>query len=584
MTARHTSVPLCSYLAGSAALLLLALAAGCPSGDVPLDADGNPIFSGGIWNNGDRASGSDDEPLVVDTDGDGIPDAPAGTGPGGLSGTGGGGTSTAGGGTSVVAGGSPNMRIAPATLDFGTDQTQQSITLRNIGGGALAYVIEANVDWVQFTPASGNSAGEEDIVLVTVNRAGLSSGTHTGTLSVLVGDGNTANIVLSAAVPGGGDTNTNDNNTNDNTGGTTDPPPPPPTPQLSVSATSLDFADMAQTLTFIVANAGAGTLNYSVTTEAPWLEIQNGSGSLTTAPATITVRAYRSALYTGEHAATLNVGGTGSAPVTVNVSLRKPLTSPKIIPWLELNTPTPENIEVCVAGMAQWRRVTDEFIITAPGTRPDVYNELRARVPGARLIASLKTSGYTIPAGGFERSAAWAAIANHVAQAVQIGGIDAVLFENETATMPYYQGQGTIDLEVMKSSLALLPSDVQYIWYPSVATSTDPNAVQRSLVFCEAVDQVLHPRFVDLSFGDPAWPSYPPCTIARGLIDSHFTQPSLPIIYFGRWSLTDFWKYADADVALNQMAGRPSATFYPGFSRWIEAGTAISDELWPPGQ
>lgn len=580
MTAR-TSLSLRSCLAASAALVLLVLATGCPSGDVPVDADGNPIFSGGIWNNGDRTSGSDDEPLVVDTNGDGIPDAPAGTGPGGLVGTGGGGTSTTGGGTSVVAGGSPHMRIQPATLDFGTEQTQQAITLRNTGGGALAYVLEADVAWAQFTPTSGSSAGEEDVVLVTINRAGLAPGTHTGTLTVLVGDGTSAAIALSVTVTGsggGGD----DSNTNDNTGGTTDPPPT--APQLSVSTTSLDFSDSTQSLTFIVANAGTGTLTYSVTTDAPWLEIENGSGSLTTAPATITVRARRSALYVGAHAATVYVGGTGSAPVELPVALRKPLTNPKIIPWAELNTPTPATINHCVAGMESWRRVTDEFIVTVSHGSQGVYGELNARVPGVRIIPSLKTSTRTVPAGGLDRIAAWSQLADDVQTFAQAAGVSAVLLENETSTNPYVYGQATLNFADLQAGLALLPDNVEYIWYPSVSVSKDPNVVNRTIVLCQAVEQVLHPRFVDISFGDPDWPVYPPSLAARQAVDTLSSQPSLPIIYFGTMPSFDGWTYQNADVVLTQMAGRPSATFYPSFARWVEAAAAIADELSPPGQ
>jgi carboxypeptidase family protein/BACON domain-containing protein len=70
------------------------------------------------------------------------------------------------------------------TVIQGADATAASFTVRNAGGGALAYSIGVSASWLSVTPASGSSTGEADTIAVTRRTSGLAPGTYRAAINV----------------------------------------------------------------------------------------------------------------------------------------------------------------------------------------------------------------------------------------------------------------------------------------------------------------------------------------------------------------------------------------------------------------
>ncbi|MEM3647055.1 MAG: lectin like domain-containing protein, partial [Thermofilum sp.] len=96
----------------------------------------------------------------------------------------------------------PLLFLSPDSLDFGTELTQLSFTVRNDGGGALLWSASENIPWVvSLSSASGTLGSKESTsVAVTVERQGLSPGSYTGSIS-LSSNGGAKEVEVKLAVP-----------------------------------------------------------------------------------------------------------------------------------------------------------------------------------------------------------------------------------------------------------------------------------------------------------------------------------------------------------------------------------------------
>ena len=96
----------------------------------------------------------------------------------------------------------PVLEVSPELLDFGPTDEQLTFTLRNTGGGTLAYTIAPDVDWAVVQPASGQLTTNTDTVTVQVNRDFLVTGAHSAqlTISADIGGGGTVTVLLTKRV------------------------------------------------------------------------------------------------------------------------------------------------------------------------------------------------------------------------------------------------------------------------------------------------------------------------------------------------------------------------------------------------
>ncbi len=82
----------------------------------------------------------------------------------------------------------PVLEVSTTTLDAtgapGQSVADQGFTVRNAGGGNLAYSVASDESWLTVTPTSGSSTGEADTLQVKFAAENLADGTHEATLTV----------------------------------------------------------------------------------------------------------------------------------------------------------------------------------------------------------------------------------------------------------------------------------------------------------------------------------------------------------------------------------------------------------------
>jgi hypothetical protein len=105
--------------------------------------------------------------------------------------------------TVPVSVGVPILEVAPLRLDFGLTGTALTFTVRNRGEGMLVYSLSVPPadSWLTVAPATGTCTTEVDMIAVTVNRAGLTLGRHTSTITVNGGVGGTQTVSVTVEVP-----------------------------------------------------------------------------------------------------------------------------------------------------------------------------------------------------------------------------------------------------------------------------------------------------------------------------------------------------------------------------------------------
>ncbi len=249
---------------------------------------------------------------------------------------------------------------------------------------------------------------------------------------------------------------------------------------------------------------------------------------------------------------------------------------PLIIPWLEVNSASAAEINVAVAGLQQWQNITDTALISTNPDRAWLYTTLRQRVPGMQIIPGLKTD-YFLDPGRFTDLLGWQRMAVAVADVVATSGQSRVLLENESTLYGYWSGQWTINFTELRSRLALLPPNVEIIWYPAYTGRTAQERT-RSAALCNAVEAALNARFVDSSRGHPLFVNDPDWIYNRGQLDAISVEPLLPIFYFGTFGGWMYWPY-DRVLEIRGLAPEDQALFYPGYARWFESGQIISSIL-----
>ncbi|HGE73206.1 TPA: hypothetical protein ENX78_20415, partial [Candidatus Poribacteria bacterium] len=199
----------------------------------------------------------------------------------------------------------PVLSFTPSSLNFGTTDTQRTLTITNNGGKTLDWQASKGQTWLSISPLNGSLAsGKSQTVTVTVSRAGLGSGNYSDTISITSNGGN-GSVSVSMSVP-------------------------EPDPSLSISPTSIDFGTTNTQMTFNITNSGGGTLNWQASKQQLWLAISPTTGSLTAGKSqTVTLTVNRGDLKAGTYrdvvSVTTNVGSGN-----VNVTMTVPEPSPSL--------------------------------------------------------------------------------------------------------------------------------------------------------------------------------------------------------------------------------------------------------------
>jgi hypothetical protein len=201
----------------------------------------------------------------------------------------------------------PTTHLTPSVTQGG-NATSQGFSCSNTGGGSLDFSASDDAPWLSVAPTSGSLAGGGPAQAFTVTYAtsSLAAGTFQGTITVSGGAAGTKQIAVTLTVVAA-------------------PKLSCPTTHLSPSVTQ---GGNAASQGFSCSNTGGGSLNYSVSDDAPWLSVAPTSGSLAGGgPAQgFTVMYATSSLVPGTYQATihLNGGAAGTADVGVTLQVQLP--------------------------------------------------------------------------------------------------------------------------------------------------------------------------------------------------------------------------------------------------------------------
>jgi Viral BACON domain/Abnormal spindle-like microcephaly-assoc'd, ASPM-SPD-2-Hydin/Kre9/KNH-like N-terminal Ig-like domain len=151
----------------------------------------------------------------------------------------------------------PMLSVFPTELDFDSTKTNLTFTIDNKGNGALNWFNSVNQSWMTLDVISGSTTFEIDRIAVSVDRTGLSVGTHAGIVTISSNGGNSV-IEVSLEVKGN--------------------------PALcSIFPQSLDFdsVEVGETkdLSFTITNVGGGNLSGSLSELCDDYSIVSGSNS-----------------------------------------------------------------------------------------------------------------------------------------------------------------------------------------------------------------------------------------------------------------------------------------------------------------
>jgi hypothetical protein len=96
----------------------------------------------------------------------------------------------------------PALQVTAPTLAFGANQTAQTITLENAGGGSLTWSARVDETWVSIQPSQGTTTTEVDWFSVNVDRAGLAAGAYAATVELETNVGSkTFSLTMNVVTP-----------------------------------------------------------------------------------------------------------------------------------------------------------------------------------------------------------------------------------------------------------------------------------------------------------------------------------------------------------------------------------------------
>ena len=286
----------------------------------------------------------------------------------------------------------PTLQVTPASLDFGTTDISENLTVANAGTGTVDWQLTETIPWLTTSAVQGSTGGTPTTVIVTVDRTGLSPGIYSDNIP-FTSNGGDVTVPVTMTVPG-------------------------PTPLLSVSTTVLEFGTNLTVLNFTIRNTGTGTLTWNIAESIPWLTAAALSGTTTTETETITVTVDRTGLspadYTGNLAITSN---GGAANITANMT---------VAPAELVVTPTTLNFGKFA--------ITKLFIISNAGTGTVNWNINTGTFPAWLSVVS------PIPANGSVSSDTDAVILSVDRTGLSVGG--------HTFTFPVTSDAGTVNVTV----------------------------------------------------------------------------------------------------------------------------------------
>jgi len=200
----------------------------------------------------------------------------------------------------------------------GGNPAVQFIEIKNAGPGTLDYTIESDAEWMSVSPPNGTSTGQANKHTVSVNKAGLEAqeAEHSANLFIKCDQAynNPQQVAVHFKITKG---------------------IPPKiwveTQNFTFSAKEGGSNPSPQSLR--IKNDGAGTLNYELSTDAPWLSVNPTSGSTQADVKVHQVQADVASMLSGTYHGKITVkdSDAGNNPQSIDVSLNIKKTAPPAI-------------------------------------------------------------------------------------------------------------------------------------------------------------------------------------------------------------------------------------------------------------
>jgi hypothetical protein len=212
------------------------------------------------------------------------------------------------------------FELSFSASETGPNPAPQTLRVKNTGAATLNYNLSTDAKWISFSPTSGSSTNQVVEHVISVDKTGLMAkqddykGTITVSSDSAFNSPQVVNVTLKLSQQPPSQISVNP-------------------PQLSFVASVGGANPSAQIIR--VKNSGQGTLNYSITDDANWLNVSPASGISTGGE--------------NSHTVSVNIGGLGQGTYTANITISDPnaANSPVVVTAsLQIGSSLPPTISV----------------------------------------------------------------------------------------------------------------------------------------------------------------------------------------------------------------------------------------------
>lgn len=281
----------------------------------------------------------------------------------------------------------PTLAVSATSLDFGTEETEQTFEITNTGTGTLTWNISSDRDWITVEPQSGTTSDETDRITVTVDRRGmtLKGSPYVGTASI-TSDGGDGDIEVRVTVPA--------------------------VPTLYCEPTEIVFGEEETVKTIQISNSGTGTLTWSLSEDIGWLTLSTTNGTTTTETDEVTLTVSRGSLAPEEYHGIINITSNGGdASITASMTVPQPpvlAVSVTSLDFGKADTALSFTITNTGGGTLEWSIASNKHWLSAnpsEGVTRTEGDEITVTVDRKGLIeGSVYTGIITIASNGGEQN------------------------------------------------------------------------------------------------------------------------------------------------------------------------------------
>ena len=219
----------------------------------------------------------------------------------------------------------PEISFNPESLSFsavegGSASADKTLAIWNSGGGMLNWMLSDDAAWLSENPTRGNSTGEHDAAVLSVDITGMSAGDYSANITITADGASNSPQTVSVSLHIGG-------------AGL----PPSAAPQISFEPESLSFTAVEggstpADETLEIWNSGVDTLHWTLSDDAEWLSENPTSGSSTGEHDMVVVSVDIAGMSVGDYSASITITAdeASNSPRTVPVSLHISSAAPEI--------------------------------------------------------------------------------------------------------------------------------------------------------------------------------------------------------------------------------------------------------------